>query len=388
MSCISMASFAAGPVLLFDPGSASQTDGTLHMVVVTDDPASPPDERDVIASSENLWCGQAINALISDLYETRPDLNGKLKLHQIAAGWPKQLLAGENDPLPQRAIVFLCDREQQVLDFCVGVPGQAELIDMIESSEETASLLSIQADQPTKLAKQLVDRAKERVHRNYRELIESQLLEDFATSTESADAAWLKNYESLVVQLLPLYTVDFNLRFNAPMAINSPRLRILEQHCEARHDWCETVLPMLVGKQLRRVIHPVVDSVWQAPPVIDLSEGSHADLLEWFQSRRDVATIVFAITPDVITQQVSWPPPNVNPKMRGRSWSDLEIAMSKHAFRGVTAEELAVILQVETQVSLNALVPSRLRYLVFRPKEGKPVEIRESDLPSKFIRRF
>ncbi|WP_149499678.1 hypothetical protein [Roseiconus lacunae] len=392
--CLSRPGAAQDASPLFPLISDSEAKSKWVLVVITDeDPLTKSIEKananhvDAL-SSHDLWCLPLLRHSMEELIEQRPDLKDRFVVNKLAVGIPSSWQTTQTANLPSRSMVILCDGYQRVLSLAAGVPDKRELIRMVEQAEEVSTLLSLYRDNPLRLSEELLFRAKERVARQYQQFIDEQSIEDFVGQRVEDEQTWRQAFGSYVAKLQPVYRIDTELRFSIPSDANTPRMRVLEQHCETRQDWCESILPWLQGKSLVSVIDSAVDATWQQPPVIDVTEASHHELLQWFQSRQAVSTIVMAVRPDLIAGQIAWPPPNVNLKLRGRTWSDLESAMSKHAYRKVALEELVFLFREFNVEPIVLNQGSRVRYVFFEHGKKKPAIVRESDLPGKYIRRL
>ncbi|MCC9602520.1 hypothetical protein LOC67_18365 [Stieleria sp. JC731] len=383
---------------LFERPSASQTDSKWALILVTDEASDVHKREKLLAADKEaftgpLWCESLLQAAVADATKLRPGLKEQFVIQRVAAGLPSNVFSDPTQILPRQSILFICDRQLRVMNFCVGVPDSDDLLRLLEEAEETSTLFSLNENNPKALSQALLQWSKERVLRHYREFIEEQAIEDFVaegsgSEDNASNKSWRNLFRRYVTGLQPVYQFDANLRFTVAVETSTPRSRVLEQHCETRHDWCVSVSPLIVSKPIEDVISPIVDAAWRQPPVIDTDEKSHSELIRWFDSRREVATTVLAIEPELLAQQFPWPPPNVNPKMEGRSWVDLQKVLAKHAYRQVTVEQLAVILEHSEQKNISLTGPSRLRYVVFQQKKPNPILIRESDLPHKLIRQF
>ena len=377
--------------------SASEIRDKLVVFLITDD--DPFDwtkaslekaDRSRLGTSRDVWCGQDFRRSFSKLFALRPDLKDRCIVQRVPAGLPKRLTGGVATTLPRRAVVAICNGNYQLLNLCVGVPDPTELISRIEDAEEVKTQISLHKGDPEKLSQMTMDRTRERVRRMYKETI-AKLTEAMAgdESLVAVDEAWIAKYVRFVSELNPIYLFDVKLRFGLDDPSDLIRLLVLEQHCETREDWCESIAPFVVGRPMQDLMNPLVDTTWGTPAVIKTDAAEHEELLRWFSTQRENATLVLSIKPTYLDRDLPWPPPNVNRVTLGtRDWVALEKAMSNHPFRAVSAEELAVVLREGDEMPIHLLAPSRARYIVFQSDKRKPFVIREADIPGKFIKRL
>ena len=377
--------------------SASEVESKLIVFLITnEDPFAWTEakldkaDKNRLGGGPDVWCGADFRRAFEKLFEGRPDLKNRCIVQRVVAGLPTNLTGGRPRALPQRAIVGVCDGEYRLLSFAVGVPQAEDLIRLIEDAEENRTLLSLHEDNAEQFGTETVARTRERVRRVYREALD-RLVEQFGwdESLYQIDQAWVSKFANLVSELKPIFLFDAKLRFGLNDASDLVRLVVLEQHCETRRDWCETISPFLIGRPMRDVIEPIVDTTWGVPTVLEINQEKHEDLLRWFSSQRDQSIVVLSIQPALLDRSFLWPPPNISGnKNSKRDWIALEITMSRHLFRSVTAEELAVLLQANQEPPIDLFVPARARYIFFEPNKKKPVIIRESDIPGKFFKRL
>lgn len=343
-----------------------------------------------LGGGPDVWCGREFRKSFQKLFVSRPDLKDLCIAQRVVAGLPSNLTAGVRRPLPSRAIIAICDGNYRLLTLSVGVPQSDDLLRLIEDAEEAKTMLSLHGDDPEKVMEAVAARTHSRIRRVYGETLQ-RLAEPMAgdESLYTVDEAWIAKYARMIAELQPTYFFDIKLRFGLSDAGDLVRLIVLEQHCETRQNWCDTVAPFVVGRPFRELIHPLVDTTWGTPAVLDIDATQHEELLSWFSSRRENSTVVLSIKPTHLDRGITWPPPNVsrNPLAK-RDWNALEAAMSKHPFRSLDAEQLAVILRANDEMSVDLFSPARARYVFFEADKRKPFLIRENDLPGKFLGRL
>ncbi|WP_182865093.1 hypothetical protein [Stieleria mannarensis] len=377
--------------------SASEIESKLVVFLITDeDPfewtKAKLDQADKnrLGGGPDVWCGPDFRRSFQKLFVSRPDLKDRCIVQRVVAGLPKNLTGNVARTLPPRAITAICDGQYRLLNFNVGVPEPNDLVRLIEDAEEAKALLQLHQDDPAALSNAVLDRSNKRVDRVYRDAL-ARLTEQVSVDEAALDVdeAWISQYSRLVSDLNPVYLYDVGLRFGLSDRSDLVRLLVLEQHCETRRNWCDTLAPFTIGRAMRAIMNPLVDTAWGVPAVLEIAPQDHEEPLRWFSTRRENAFVVLAVLPTYLDQDITWPPPNVsrNPLAK-RNWSELESVMANHPFRSVTAEQLAVILRENDEMAINLLVPARARYVVFEPGKTKPIVIRESDLPGKFINRL
>lgn len=346
-------------------------------------------DKNRLGGGPDVWCGADFRRSFVKLLSARPDLKDRCIAQRVVAGLPGNLTGDAPRTLPSRAIVAICDGQYRLLNFSVGVPEPDDLLHLIEDAEENKSLLELHEGSPAKIGEAILARTNNRVRRIYRESL-ARLSEqmNWDESIQMVDDAWISKYARFVSELQPSYLFDVKLRFALSDTSDLVRLMVLEQHCETRKDWCDSLAPYVVGRPMRELINPLVDTTWGVPAVVDIADTSHEEPLRWFSSRRDNSTIVLAIKPNYLDRDLVWPPPDIKRASANRGWTALETAMSKHAYRSVTAEELAVILRENQELSIDLLVPARARYVIFEPGKKKLFVVRESDVPGRFISRL
>jgi hypothetical protein len=377
--------------------SASEIRSKLIVFLITDeDPfvwtEAQLDKADKsrLGGAPDVWCGREFRRSFNKMFVDRPDLRDRCIAQRVVAGLPAVLTGGRPRGLPPRTIVAICDGNYRMLTLAVGVPDPEELVRLIEDAEENKALLTLHEDDAERVGTEIAARTKKRVRRIYQESL-AKLIEQFGwdDTIYNVDRTWAAKYARIITELQPSFLFDAKVRFGLSDSSDLLRLIVLEQHCETRRDWCETIAPFLVGRPMRDVIAPIIDTTWGMPAVLEIRQDDHKELLDWFAARRPNSTLVFSILPTMLDQNLTWPPPDVSGKpFSKRDWPALETAMSKHPFRTISAEELAVLVQHGTEKPIDLLTPSRVRYILYEPGKTKPVLIRENDVPGKFLKRL
>lgn len=377
--------------------SASEAESKLVLFLVTDqDPMEwakakqKAEGQNRLPGSLDVWCGREFRRSFQDVLILRPDLKDRCIVQRVVAGLPANLTGGTALPLPPRALVAICDGHYRLLNFSVGVPQADDLIDFIEQAEENQTLLNLNPDEPETLGTEIVNRSHPRIRRVYQDAL-SRLVEKFGwdETLSNIDEAWELQLASLVSELEPVFLFDAKLRFALSSATDRVRLLVLEQHVQTRENWCASLLPFLIGRPMQQILAPLIDCTWRIPPVIKVDKNDHKELLEWFAAKRANSIVVLSIRTTRLDQNDSWPPHDISVKKSPkRDWHALETAMSKHAFRNVSVEQLAAVIADTEQVPINLYLPSRARYVFYEPGSRKTFVIRESDLPIKFTRRL
>ncbi|MCO8121384.1 hypothetical protein NHH03_06515 [Stieleria sp. TO1_6] len=377
--------------------SASEIESKLIVFLITDeDPflwskaKLERADKNRLGGGPDVWCGGDFRQSFAKMVEERPDLKDRIIAQRIVAGLPSNLTGGNARSLPPRVMIAICDGNYRLLNLCVGMPDGPGLIQVLEDAEENRALLELNDQDPEKLGLAISQRTRNRVRRIYDQAL-TQLHENTAwdDSLGQIDSAWIAKFGRLAVELQPVYLLDVKLRFSLSDLNDLIRLIVLEQHTETRRNWCDTIAPYVVGRPLREIINPLVDVIWATPSVVHVETSEHTDVLRWFSSRRENVTLVLAIEPALIDRGQVWPPPNISGNRNARQdWAALETAMSKHPFRTVDAEELAVVLRENDEMPIDLNLPSRTRYIIFEPGKKKMFLIREGDLPGKFIQRL
>lgn len=377
--------------------SASETESKLIVFLITDeDPFAwtkaklDQADKNRLGGGPDVWCGREFRRSFQKLFVSRPDLKDRCIAQRVVAGLPFNLTGGVRRTLPPRAMVAICDGNYRLASLAVGVPEPDDLLRLIEDAQENLTLLELHEGDPAKMGAQILDRTNSRVRRVYSESL-TRLAEQMRwdETLSPIDDAWIAKYATFIADLNPSYLFDVQLRFGLSDTSDLIRLIVLEQHTETRRDWCDTIAPYIVGRPMRELMNPLIDTTWGFPVVVNADKSQHQETLRWFSTRRDNAIVVLAIKPTYLDRNIVWPPPSVSRNPLAKlDWNALETAMSHHAFRTVSTEELAVLLRESDELPINLLSPVRARYLIFQPGKKRIEVIRENDLPGKFLKRL
>ncbi|MEM6474472.1 MAG: hypothetical protein AAF802_33375, partial [Planctomycetota bacterium] len=111
-------------------------------------------------------------------------------------------------------------------------------------------------------------------------------------------------------------------------------------------------------------------------------------LSEWVASLRDHSLVAIDLEPTGRRKSLPWPPQTGVKLAKGRTWKDLDFALSEHPRKQIDAEQLASLWLALDERPIDLAVPSAVRHILFEPGRPKPTLIREGDIPGKFIRRL
>ncbi len=225
------------------------------LVIVTDD--------DFLETGQRIWCDVSLQEAVDSCREQRRATY--LKTEAIRAGSPALLRGGRSIAGgPRRVICFVCNAQRQILSFCVGVPSTRQLLTLSEDADELAVSLTLSetagldtqpdkaAENATRLANMVRDRATQRVTRHYRPLL--------------AKIDPSLNIEASANLIADALASDIKERFLFDSPIESERWISAQQHAEARRYWCDTMLIGIVGKNIDEIWPQLAASVWGAAP--------------------------------------------------------------------------------------------------------------------------
>lgn len=256
-----------------------------RVTIVTDD--------DFLIPDQNAWCHAELTQAIARIKPQRPETTIELIAH--FAGEPEFLSATKVKIGPRRAICFVCDTDDRVLSFCVGIPSDRQLKTLIEDADQ-ANLLRIVGSMQTKtaidpevqqqddLAMAIHQRSSRRVLKIYRPLLSTI---DRQTSIAVA-----------VTRLMPALNADRVDRFQVVESTDRLKWISLQQHAETMRHWCDAILPALIGKDVQTVWPEIASVVWDAQPwTIPPSES---DLIPWYSQTIDSGPIVLSVASDTV----------------------------------------------------------------------------------------
>lgn len=371
----------------FQTASASDGASSLVMLVTTNDIAS----NDINSAEDNepvVWCQDEIESAYGKLLSDRPDLNQRLRLQHIRAGWPKELTGGETRSTPKRAVVAICDGDFHLLSFVVGVPDTDQMLTLIEDAEEVRAVFVLSDSvSTTTVTHEFAQRSRERLDRKWVESLDELLLTipvDFEIDNTKAR---LGSYQMACNRLDQFFAKDMALRFGFQANKDALRLAVLEQHVEARLPWCESAMMFLIGIDFSRSWQAIIERIWYEQ-LFD-REAKADDLLDWYDDQIEHGTIVLSITPPSHLANTPWPPAVQQDSKRLIGWQKADADARNHIHREVDAQQLAVLIRSKALKAVDLQKPSRARYVLFAAGKA-PLVIRESSRPgqlSGLIRR-
>lgn len=371
----------------------------LHLIVLTNDdflgqdpvPAKP-EVRLVSAVKPGVvrnavWCQRSIATALRRAQEVRPGLSKELKVSYLPAGEPRILQAARPDHDAKRVIVMCCSSDDRLLGLLVGVPSHDDLLQLIEDSQEAALIASF-ADQDSVWPDQaLTDRSRQRLPRRWR-LLFDQLLTDQAggkerfTRRDLAEIVTTTHLESLCQTLLPVYLKDCQMRFALEPPIDTKRLITVEQHCETRSYWCQTMIPLIAGVDVEQHWTDLAKVVWGVKPY-DRNQDVEP-VLQWLKAKPDQARFM-AITRPGEAEQLDWfENAQIEPQLAMR-WREAVGAINGDDFRTVSSGELAMWLKQVQLPAVDLSLPSRVRYVVVEPGQKRVRLIRQAESPSRLL---
>ena len=343
-----------------------------------------------------LWCERILQSSINSTLKLRPELKKLLILQKLGCGTPPVLTGGEDRNRPSRAVLIACDTEYKLLALRVGVPDKdgfrefledARFIDIVlQSNKNDKNNNASVHDAVAKYVSNKMPRVWRTTLANTLEIESGQAEE---TSVQLTDERKVQRLIRIGETFEPVYLDDARLRFGLSQQTDRLRLAILEQHTEARLPWCNTMIPFVVGQDIRNVWRSLVEIVWKTSPVTNMEE-TDSELMQWWDEQIQDRCIVLGLEPPALLRMQKWPPVRVGAEANKRSvsWIDLhDLAVSK-AFRVVNAQTLANLLRERGQAAVDVTSPSRARYVVFEPRKKMPFVIRESDVPAKQLGRL
>ena len=375
----------------FQTASSSEVASSLVMLVITNDIAS----NDITSTDDAgsvVWCQNEIESAYGNLLSDRPDLNQRLRLQHIRAGWPKELTGGEPRSNPKRAVIAICDSSFHLLAFVVGVPDTEQMLTLIEDAEEVrATFVLSDSISTASVTHEFAQRSRERLDRKWGELLDELLLTIPIDLELDNREARLASYQLACNKLDQLFTKDVALRFGFQTTVDANmdtlRLAVLEQHVETRLQWCESAMLFLIGIDFSKSWQAIIERVWNEP--LFEREANVDDLLAWYDDQIDHGTIVLSISPPSSLANVPWPPTVQMDSTRLMGWPKADADARNHLHREVNAQQLAVLIRSKALKAVDLQKPSRARYVFFAAGKA-PLVIRESSRPgqlSGLIRR-
>jgi hypothetical protein len=375
------------PVIFSEPFesiSGSVADETLVLIVISNDvPNLDQPESDDAAKRQPIWCESVITQSYLQALDQRADLRSQLKLQSIAAGVPVELTGGENRNVPARLVTLICDGHYRLLSFVIGVPDGSELLTMIEDTEETRTLRRLHADQPEKLIAALAARSGPRMGRmwqtSFQEII-TAYTEDLSDEDAETTSLQPNELQSIAETFEPIYLNDVRLRFGLEDVSDRVRLVVLEQHQQARHAWCQAMIPLIADADLKAIWQPLVELVWGHQPV---TRGAAEELLQFYDSLIKTDPLILSLQSPLLLRRNPWPP-TADKLSKGVGWADFHTAAQKLPYREIDLQQLAILQQERDLPVMDVFQPSRMRYLLFQPRK-KPTVAHEGDPPGRFM---
>ncbi|MGI9473794.1 MAG: hypothetical protein ACR2NZ_19790 [Rubripirellula sp.] len=336
----------------------------------------------------NVWCVDALSQSIQRAFEFRPDLKDRLQLQSISSGIPSVLSGGTSRNLPERAILILCDGKYRLLGLSVGVPDLDELLTLIEDSENVRTLRHLSQDDPKKVVDEIAQQNMKRLSRLWRSTFEEVLLEmdgdwgDAATDDVIERRVFDGRIQRLFEALEPTYLSDVELRFGLTDITDRNRLIVLEQHTEARHPWCQSIAPFLVGADMSIRWRELVESLWGHAATT--AQDDITELLAWYDTNLKSGSIILSLKPPIHRRHLPWPPLTDRTARRGMTWQEAHDLALTHAFRKIDAQQIAALIRERDLRPIDVANPSRARYLMITPGKNLINVVREKDPPGRF----
>ncbi|MEM6473272.1 MAG: hypothetical protein AAF802_27165, partial [Planctomycetota bacterium] len=285
-------------------GISASDPGKLTFVLISNQPANA-----FLDVAEPLWCESELQRSFGNLFESRPDFRSKCVGVSMRCGVPPRLAGGERIVAPGRLILMVIDHSKRILGIQVGIPTESELSDLVEDSLEIKASISTGNGNAGETSAMAMLRSEERMERQYREFmdrLQSELPDRMPFNL--TEPLQQREFASMLMDLEELYAFDVKLRFGLNLRVDHTRLLLLEQHIEARLDWCQFLLPWVVGQSVEEVAKPLIESVWDAPAVFFSKTDETERLSEWVASLRDHSLVAIDLEPTGRRKSLPWPP--------------------------------------------------------------------------------
>ena len=408
-----LSDFGWRPAFQNDRSTPSQRDSDgrkLHLIVLTNDDflgqapvKAAPGVRLVSALKpgvvrHSVWCQRSIANALRRAQEVRPGLSNELVVSYLPAGEPRLLHASRSETTAKRVIVMCCSSDDRLLGLLVGVPSHDDLLALIEDSQEAALIASF-ADQNSVWPDQaLTDRSRQRLPRRWRFLFD-QLLTNHAggkarfTRQDLAEIVTTTHLASLSQTLWPVYLKDCQLRFALELPVDTQRLITVEQHCETRSDWCQTMIPLIAGVDVKQHWTDLTKVIWGVDPY-DRNRDIDS-LLQWLKAAPDRARFMaIAVPGDAV------PGDAVPGDAGGREWfenmprethvvtrwREAHQSIDVEDLRMIKPAELAMWIQHDQLPAVDLNLPSRLRYVIVEPGQQRMRLIRQTESPNRLLK--
>ncbi|KAA5546213.1 hypothetical protein FYK55_04805 [Roseiconus nitratireducens] len=383
----------------FEPLSDSDAALSSVLILATDDDpyrtlhsnAMKRDDEESVASQE-LWCHELVTQAYRSALKQRPGIAKSIRFQGLPVGLPQEVTGGEPHGQPSRAITFLCDRDYRLLAFSVGVPDEETLLTMIEDADETRLLQKHWADDPSGFRHALVERAKERVSRVYREALAQAngawLEEPAEPVAASEQLSWVTSPDQLRQATEPfdsVYFADARLRFGLTGAGDARRLLILEQHPQTRRDWCDSLLPLVAEMDVPALCPTLIAGVWGFPPVcFSPDQSDTVELAERISAELEHSTVVLSVNSGQSSPDLQTPVSTAGQTNLQEAWQRLHDLVQQQRFYSVDLSQLSQLTHHLDLKPINVLGPP-VRYVIIPAKNRDPVIVRETELPGRFI---
>ncbi len=336
------------------------------LVVISDD--------DFLTDDSPSWCFRSLDKAVAACRHARS--HSELTVKFIAAGSPGILTKDLPKTAPRRAICFICNANNQINAFCVGVPTASQLLTLVEDAEELSIIASI--DSP-KQAKDLETEHDSAVVTAIRERVATRTLRHYRPLLAS-----IHQGQSLTIAadlLQPALLKDIGERFLLTEPIEYQRLVGVQQHAEACRYWCDAMMPCVVGKPVDEVWPLIAAIVWSGQPW--RVEVGIEPLTKWYDETIASGPVILTIDTeklflDQVTKRPSREVDSVQAAERqARKLSDLKTEINGIEHRTVDLAELATILAHRRDAANDLLISSTAppAWVVIESRVEKPIFI-------------
>lgn len=261
---------------------AAESEGQIRyqVVVITDDDFLLPDRP--------AWCHRELARAVDEVRKVRSE--AELQLTMQFAGEPVFLTDNKTKLGPRRAICFICDADNRVLGFCVGVPAGRYFTGLLEDADQTQLLRvvgSLQEPKPDAAEIHQRDKVAEAIHQRSMRRVSQHYHTDLSRIDRQTSIG------VATTLLLPALNADRADRFNVSDISDRLRCTSLQQHPETMRHWCEAILPSIVGKNIQSVWPELATAIWDAQPWQIPTDDS--DLITWYDSSIKAGPVVLSV---------------------------------------------------------------------------------------------
>ena len=383
-------------------GAVAETtaDDALIVVLITNDVAGDAPWKGLSAKRELCWCERSFRRSVARIPAGYFNPAAPIQFQHWAIGLPPIVTGGGGQDI-ERAISIVTDGQYRVLALSVGVPDGDDLTRLIEDAEDTRLLMRRYSTERNEMTQQLADRTRGRLTRMWQIELDERLaalgetdvdpVTDLLVQTELLTSKVTLQLVPIASQLQGVYLKDVQMRFGLTDASDLKRLVILEQHSDTRAAWATTLLPFIVGADLRLLYTDIAEIVWHRSvmPIerSDQDATSATTLADWVLQRGDNNSFAFRISAPLMSQRDPSQRFEVADvaRRRGLGWQDLDDAINAGPIRQVTPGELAAWLSQTQGKPLDLEHPTRVRFLFFRSSKDSPYPIREGSPPGRAI---